>query len=615
MTERFTAEQRLVQDGRPVEALIALAAQLADDPSDPDLIGLAGTTLFAALDQPAALAAWNTADKHACYRTLLLQADCAGAPPMLAAQAARAITSDTPGATATLVSELTPVLSELLAGSPDRTPGFDTLVVFLLAVRRFLGDVIAGEQLKELHLERFAQFTPQDLAIPYSVMFNADAFGVNRDEILAKYPAGDPAVLEDPALTPQHLLFLEWLAGRDYFTAPDNADLAAYLAARLPGDADAMAAARMLIVRHLRPDGRLSPDRLREFGLGDIDDLARQTAATRQGLPRGRAIRAGAAWLGQRPYQAVQSAWNRATHGLPLLNRAQRRVRVAICLSGQLRGYRTVLADWRRSLLANVDAEFFIHSWRGIGRSDAQPFRYVLPFAGTRFPEAYRQIAVAEGFPAMRARYPALFRALGEGAQADEETLRELYGTPHVVLEDDAADRFAGFSNQDKMHHKIHAADRMARAEGDFDLHIRLRPDLGIQLLGFDWRDLREACHARPLILAEKPPGLHWGNLMVGDQCAIASPATMAVYADTWQSFPRFAEAGLARFPKVLTGHVSLALAAWMHGIQMEKAPIRFGSLHEASPMPTPEIIAALEQDWRGDAADERLMSAARQDL
>ncbi len=58
------------------------------------------------------------------------------------------------------------------------------------------------------------------------------------------------------------------------------------------------------------------------------------------------------------------------------------------------------------------------------------------------------------------------------------------------TLVDDTAKQFAGFSNQQKMHYKIHAANEMARQIGDFDLHIRLRPDLDIKLIGFDWRDL-----------------------------------------------------------------------------------------------------------------------------
>jgi len=47
----------------------------------------------------------------------------------------------------------------------------------------------------------------------------------------------------------------------------------------------------------------------------------------------------------------------------------------------------------------------------------------------------------------------------------------------------------------------------------------------------------------------------------------------------------------------------------------VEKAPIKFGKLHEAAPLATADILAALESDSRGDATDTRLIDAAAKDL
>jgi hypothetical protein len=611
----FESEQRLIQDGQPVQALRVLAGKIADDPANRDAFQTASTALFAALNHPETLANWARPEKDACYRALLLQSACPARPLILAHDAASTITSGTPDAANRLVQELASVLHSLLADETLSPSAFKNVAVFLLTTRACPSGGLDQAELSRLHLSWFERFTPDDFALPYSVMFNPDYFGQNRDDLLTHYWGAQDRITGNSALGPAHLLFFEWLAGRDYFSAPDNADLDRFLTAHLPGSAQDRAAARMLVIRHWRKDGALSKDKLAAFGMEDIATLAQSAAQARQGYPKVQSQRPGAKLLHKTPYQALQAGWQRTAATLPYLNRSQRRVKIAICLSGQLRGYKAAYAQWQKTLLPNVDAHFFVHSWRRTGRSDAQPFRHVLPFAGTHFSQAYRKIAVAKGYDAMRNRYPALFTALATGAQAHEDDLKALYDTDHVVLEDDTAKQFAGFSNQQKMHYKIHAANEMARQIGDFDLHIRLRPDLDIKLIGFDWRDLLGACQSRSVLFAEKPYGLHYGRLMIGDQCAIAAPEVMASYAGTWETFPTLAAARLATCPNDFIGHVSLALSSWTHGVQIEKAPIKFGQLQEAQPLPSQEILTTLEQDGRDDADDRHLISAVHKDL
>ncbi|MFA9370033.1 hypothetical protein V3G68_25695, partial [Escherichia coli] len=82
-------------------------------------------------------------------------------------------------------------------------------------------------------------------------------------------------------------------------------------------------------------------------------------------------------------YLIENRAWwllNLARHKLPLPSlRGQRKLRVAICVSGQLRGYTNALRSWRSNLLRGVDYDLFVDSWERIGRSGAEPFRSVLP--------------------------------------------------------------------------------------------------------------------------------------------------------------------------------------------------------------------------------------------
>ena len=390
--------------------------------------------------------------------------------------------------------------------------------------------------------------------------------------MLAAYvPQGQ---LRVEGLAPRHLLLLDWLSDRPLFSRDT-------LSAAL-SDLPETPATRSL---HRRYDA-LSPDR--------------------------------AGWrlsrLRYRPHQAAQLLLNRARIAMPVVIRPFRRPKVAICLSGQLRGFEKVFETWRRRFLHDVEAEFFVHSWIDIGRAAAQPFRDTLPFEGPTFTEVYREIATALGYERMQALYPSLFAALDAGARATEEQVQAIYGTEHVVLENDRSDAFAGYSNQDKMHYKIYAADRLARDHSDADIFMRLRPDLPVRDVGFRWGDLTAVCRTSDRLFAEKGYGVHFGNLMMGDQCAVASARTMSNYAGTWKSHQALEAEDLAGVPDRLTGHVSLAISSWLNGVRVERLPVRFGPLQDARPLSASECLVAIETDATGTDRDARLIKAARSD-
>lgn len=594
ITALEVAEAQL-KDGAALPALRTLASAL-EQTSDEALYLTAARALIKASEDPAPLKAWDGFDSLA--RRLLHHSPCPAPMLTLAHEAASFMTSGNPDAIRALVAALADVVRAELDSDQVQNPHFKNVLIFALTTRVLAGDWLDQARLSRLHLEWFEHVTAQDTALPYSVMFNPDLFGQNRDELLAAYwPEGDATRLHQ--LPPDRVLFFSWLAGRDAFE--DAQTLTAYLDRFLPDEVHAPAA-RLLVLRY---GAALSTDQLTAWGLDALAPLI----PTPQ--PRPTPNRTGANLLDKKPYQALHAGLHRYAPALA----GRRKQRVAICLSGQLRGYEAALETWRAGFLRSIEPIFFIHSWDGIGRSDAQPFRYVLPFEGPRFCEAYREVTLSLGYEAMQARYPALYTALGEGNKADAEALKALYATDNVVLEDDKGPKFDGFTNQHKMHYKIHAAGQMAQAAGDFDLHMRIRPDLATGLVGFNWADLREASAAHDRLFAEKPYGLHYDNLMIGDQCAVATPEVMARYAGTWEHFPKLAQAGLALCPDSFTGHVSLALSAWTQGLDVARMPMRFGTLQDATPLPAPEILRALQADSRGDSSDHALIAAINRDI
>ena len=199
-----------------------------------------------------------------------------------------------------------------------------------------------------------------------------------------------------------------------------------------------------------------------------------------------------------------------------------------------------------------------------------------------------------------------------------EEELSEFYGTPHVRLDDDEQLPFSALSNQEKMHNKIQSSFEMVISSGgEYDLIVRLRPDLPIKYFGFDWSELRDYCHATPTLLADHAEGVHYANLMIGDQFAVGAMEPMRVYSTTWTRYPKVAASNLLQCPKTFVGHVSLAQMCWLHGVDVKRAPISFGDLQEPERLSSKSIFYCLQEDAAEDVSrmDRQLLDAVSIDL
>ncbi len=546
--------------------------------------------LIADLDLPSE----DVTNRSGIHKELLLQPQASNAQHQLTHQLCHLITSGVPKTARALTTALRDDIEALLSKEDETPPQqFKNVVLFVLCARSFASDWLPEAQVAALHKRWFTRFGVQDLALPYSTMFNEPAFGANREELLSRYLQNGELILPTD-VTPRHSLLIAWLSGANVFGPGGLSD---YLKSADLSHEDDLKAARSLAKRFGKTGDALPPALAGIIGAG----LG--------------AVNLRDEKLYSKPSQARAAAKNRAVASLPFLAPLQRKPKVALCLSGQLRGYEATLASWRDRLFPQIEPSIHIHSWQEIGRSGAQPFRQVLPFEGKAFAEAYRSVATALGFDEVQQKYPQLFAKLAEGGRISEETLREVYKTDSVVLENDKHERFDNFSNQHKMHYKIHAADQLARNGVDADLFMRIRPDLPIKDVGFDWARVLRLCKSGPLILAEKGFGVHYGRLMIGDQCGLATPETMALYANTWETAPSLAEQGLAQFPETFTGHISLAMTCWYSGATVDRLPMRFGTLNEARPLSNADCLAALKADDHGDPQSKALINALQADL
>lgn len=487
-------------------------------------------------------------------------------------------------------------LNNLDASAQRRT------VLFAVTARTFIThNTLTQDRISGLHLAYFTRFEIQDLDLPYSILFSVDIFGRNRDDLLTHYMMqGHLTSLKD--LTAQHVLLLAWLSQVNPLSGPVT--LTDIVSATDVKDAKQNAALRSLIMRFGAGSGGIEPGIITDLGL---ETLTFPTVYNSHPAHLAR--------LDSLARKAASIASHRVRAKVPFLATLQRKPKIALCLSGQLRGYQSALKSWKARLYPTIEPHVFVHSWSDIGRSEAAPSRSVLPFAGAAFTKAYQEVGVTTDLATLKSRYPTLFKKLAEGATVTQAQLQTTYDTDHVVLEDDKSEKFAHFTNQQKMHYKIHAADELARAKGGFDLILRIRPDLSIRDLAFSWSALRAALQDAPLLFAERGYGLHYGMLMIGDQFAIGSPDAMKTYANTWTTFPNLAARNFYKVPAVFTGHVSLAQTCWLQGLDVRRAPVRFGHLEDAAKLSARDCMSAMETDNTGTPDDLKLLAAASNDI
>lgn len=254
------------------------------------------------------------------------------------------------------------------------------------------------------------------------------------------------------------------------------------------------------------------------------------------------------------------NVWGAFTSG-PMITRVHNRGRVALCLSGQIRGldenYKNILNI--KNTIKNCD--IFIDTWSK-GRLTFPRFTRVQRYLGndlwTLLPDAAK---MPDGF---RRLFPNVTKIISEPLEIDinEKYLKEYFPDSQINIECESSFektiekndrlRHRGNFNQVKMFYKIYNANELLKKSNyyhKYDAVIRWRPDLDINIDDLQ-SYIDDVSSDKNLIYTSYVTAVGYG-----DQFSIGSKEAMDTYSSLWR---RISDAGEFSYENVFDENAQL---------------------------------------------------------
>ncbi|MGL6338266.1 MAG: hypothetical protein ACRC80_03910, partial [Waterburya sp.] len=273
-------------------------------------------------------------------------------------------------------------------------------------------------------------------------------------------------------------------------------------------------------------------------------------------------------------------------------------LKVALCISGQLRGYEKAFQSWQEHIIERLNPDIFVHTWTDIGFK--QPaISHAHRIIDGSFLSAYKKVLLQQYSPSKIAHinfsedYPAFKKLLdSKNRDCTLQELNQLYQTQNIAIEDDREAPFTEKDNQMKMLYKVEACDRLHKNSGVYDLVIRIRPDLEIKSFSRDWWDIYQQCYECDRVFINRIKGS--SIISAGDVFAVGTEAAISWYASLNELVDFYSSHKIAKAANYVV-HKTLFWHIWYGGFSI-------ASLNLDDDLLTPtlaseEIYRALSQD------------------
>lgn len=232
-------------------------------------------------------------------------------------------------------------------------------------------------------------------------------------------------------------------------------------------------------------------------------------------------------------------------------------LKVAVLVSGQMRGYENSVTRLKE-ILAGTKTKFFIHTWEnnGVNKKSSNKYSRVYP---TIFSNLLTELVTFTKLEHIEDSLRKIDEIIFPDALVTETELKESYGPEtQIVIEKDRKMS----SNHEKMYYKMFKAHELLEESEEFDLYIRIRPDLVIEFNDpFDINNVYNTIKDSNIVFTERGYAYSYYGYGIDDKFSICNKETMKIYSSVWKSWSQNKE------KTSLVGHVDLARVLMDNGI------------------------------------------------
>ena len=253
--------------------------------------------------------------------------------------------------------------------------------------------------------------------------------------------------------------------------------------------------------------------------------------------------------------------------------------KIALCVSGQLRGYETAFASWKKLGIYDHEVDTYVTTWDKVGRKFPITLHASRSFDGKFlhvYKNVFQDIPLADQPAYLQKQYPAFFTLLQNASNhiVTEKELKDFYGTEYIYIEDDTTDTIKAMSNAEKMYYNIQKC--YGKLQGKYDLVIRIRPDLELIHVGekLNFQAIYEKSYNNFSIFVNNINGrtYFFSNMWsysIDDSFAIGTQQAMQAYSQTYDNTLKKT---LYKLPTSFDGHRSLAYSTFYEGLSVQSS-------------------------------------------
>lgn len=214
----------------------------------------------------------------------------------------------------------------------------------------------------------------------------------------------------------------------------------------------------------------------------------------------------------------------------------EERLKIAVCVSGQLRGYQEALKTWTMFKKAEHEFDFYCCVWDTVGNKSLNKV-HLNRFFGENFSRVFTEYTRGMSIKEAKDLLPTLFKNLVAEEKVDQSLVRRHYNAKNALVIKE--DEFNEFSNQYKMHYMIERCYSLIDNPTDYDLIVRIRPDKELISENINWAILKRFVSKNRIVTDGKTIIRPSAGFNIDDQFAVGSPESMREYSQTFTKVER----------------------------------------------------------------------------